>query len=351
MQPNWPSKAMNRYGLVLMLAGTYLVSASALAARQSLTDVAPIDAEDLMRRTSEEAFVEIKQKYVELQQNFTPHFLTTGLDLDCRIGTKVPLDGRTFSGLRIDNQTTQSSGTPNFVTRTSVSHYDCFAKLVFVERMSVTAPTARPFTVEQAVRFKRAFQATGDEVYRGYQLEDETGKTIFEVRSQRADTANTIRHFTLIQLGGKDFVRVDQVDLKADERKLRIRVYADEFPLAGSRFTVGLGAPSILFEQLWNSERLVHEIETKEVSQVKFDENIQNLVVQISSMYMKAAFASFIPILPTTVKVASGVADSPFLRELQLNYNRLITKTEDAQVRRFFERTIRDIKEGRLKVD
>ena len=54
-------------------------------------------------------------------------------------------------------------------------------------------------------------------------------------------------------------------------------------------------------------------------------------------------------IRPKTVQV--GISSSPFLRELELNYNRMATKKELEEVQKFLLKSIDDLKTGRFKAD
>ncbi len=102
---------------------------------------------------------------------------------------------------------------------------------------------------------------------------------------------------------------------------------------------------------LWNERQIVHSIEGEIRKEVDFDSLLAERVIGLTSQMLGQIFSGSIDRFPETQKVLAGVSDSPFLRELQMNYNRMLTNSEVDQVKLFFQKTIDDIKAGRIKVE
>lgn len=314
-----------------------------------------MDTEILMSRLSDDVFTAIRQKYNDVEENFTQHFTTDGFDFNCHTSTPNSNDGRTFIGIHFDLKTREvkaTASTPTLIeTAISVKHSDCYTHLIFTERMRIVASSAKAFTREDAVKFKRVFVTEADESIREYSIDDESGRTLFAIRSEKKGTPEGLQIHTSTELGGRQWMTTEQTETDSGDRRFIAHFLSGEYLMFGGRVTFYFGVPALEFRQHWNSKVLTHDILGTPTSKSSFDEQIQDLTVNVTGIYLKAVLANFILKFPETVHVMAGVSDSPFLRELQLNRNRLIQDKEKAQIRQFFDKTIQDIKEGRLKVE
>lgn len=317
-----------------------------------LTDTAVTSSAEIFRRLQEDSVVEIRNKYSDLQKNFTPHYLLQGLSLDCRGAGKPQKPDYSFASIMVNNKHDQlSSG--HVQTDTSVTHTDCFGSILFVERVRVIAPSKVEMDVSEAVRFVRKFEVSEAEISRSYRIEDAKGESLFSTLSVRYIEPNIQRIYTTVHFGPNLLAQVSQIDKGQQERRLTLQANPGRYVGGATVFIINgvEGRRSYLLDLIWNDRQLIHYLNENAVSQIEFEDYLGILLLNNGTSLLKGIYSNFISKMPQTKKVQSGVADSPFLRELQLNYNRLVTNTEIAQTKLFLQKTIEDIKAGRLKVE
>jgi hypothetical protein len=338
-----------------LLTGVLLIllsCAGALADKMPvLTDTTVTTTGEILARIQRDSMVDIRNKYVDLQKNFTPNFLTTGLDLDCRTGNLPAENGLQYAGQRISAETkTLANG--QVQTFVAISHFDCFGKLIFTERIKTIGQAPTPLSVQDAVRFNRFFEIQPGETARQYQIETSRAEIVFSVSSQRLTPPTGERVYTVIEVGGSKWLEFDQLDPSPNERRIFVQLHSGVFKVAGSRFRLNFGKTgSVVLQTMWTDRSMMHFIDGALSNQISFDGYLSTNVTTMTTQMLLMLFSNFIQAFPATQKVQVGVSDSPFLRELQLNYTRTQTNTEQEQVKLFFQKTIQDIKSGRLKVE
>lgn len=329
------------------------VAVSAQAEKMPLlTDATVTTTSEVLSRIQTDGMRLIKEKYSDLQKNFTPHYLTTGLDLDCRrAGANNLNDGAQYAGLRIGNEVKViASGQTQ--TLSSVGHFDCQGRLIFTERIRVIGKKAAVINVENATKFVRFFEVQDGETSREYQIENAQADIVFSIRSQYLSANRGDRIYAVMEFNGLKWIELNQIDPSDSERRLFFQLHSGKFKVGASTMPIHFGdSGSSVLKTIWTDRLIEHLIDNNPTNQVNFDTFLGDNLIGLSTQGLKAIFAHFIQQFPETKKVESGVSDSPFLRALQLNYNRMVTGTEKTQVQLFLQQTIEDIKDGRLKVE
>lgn len=316
-----------------------------------LTDGTVTTTAEVLSRIQADAMVLIKVKYSDLQKNLTPHFLTTGLDLDCRSGSLAVENGGQFAGLRISHES-KPTNSGLVQSYSSISHFDCMGRLIFTERIKSVGKIAKQISVQDATKFVRYFEVQSDEVERQYHIENALSERVFSVQSQRVTFDGGERIYSAVEVGGAKWLELDQLDPSVNERKIFIKMNTGDFWIGKSKFSMNMGSSgSLILKTLWNERRIEHGINDDVTNQINFDTMLSGQAVGLTTQMLSFIFSEFIEAFPATQKVQVGVSDSPFLRELQLNYNRMLTNTESEQVKLFLQKTIEDIKTGRIKVE
>lgn len=337
---------------VIPLLVVFAASGPVLAGKMPiLTDSTVTTTAEILNRIQADAMALIKVKYNDLQKNFTPNYLTTGLDLDCRTGVTSLPGNPQYAGLRISNSSkVLADGLVQSFS--SVSHFDCYGQLIFTERISAVGLSPVAINVSDAVKFVRLFEVQTGEMARQYQIENAHAETVFSIHSRRANTATEERIYSAVEVVGIKWLELNQIDPSANERRIYSQLNSGIFNINGSKYRMTFkNNGSMIFKTLW-TDRLIEQ--TKDdfiLSQADYDSYLVSSIEGLTSSMLSQILAGFILKMPETKKVQVGVSDSPFLRELQLNYNRMQTNTEPDQVKLFFQKAIEDIKTGRLKVD
>lgn len=318
---------------------------------QLLTDNTVTTTAEVMARIQADAMVLIKAKYSDLQKNFTTDFLTTGLDFNCREGS-VPLEnGAQYAGVRVSNASKRMASKV-VQSYTSISHFDCLGRLIFTERIKSLGQAAATVTVEDAVKFVRYFEVQANETARDYQIENDRAEVLFSIQSQRLSVDAGQRIYSVVEVNGAKLLELNQLDPSLNERKIFIQIHGGAFKIGKGTFRMDFGSSQqMVLKTIWNERRIEHGLNSDLTNQVTFDKFLGETVVGSTVQMLTSIFSDFIQMLPATQKVQVGVSDSPFMRELQLNYNRMQTNTEPDQVKIFFQSTIEKIKNGQLKVE
>lgn len=317
-----------------------------------LTDSTITRSAEIMKRFQENSMVDIKSKYNDLLTNFIPHFLTVGIDLDCRSKPGISLNSyASFMGIRIDNK---SRNLPNggVETQTTVTHTDCLGKVILVERIRSIGVLPAPLSIADAVKFNRKFEVDQGEVFRDYNLEINGETTLATITSRLITQQGMDQILNTIEFMGKTWLEITQHDPSSLERRVEILQFPLNFRYLNLTAQVNTtDNKPISVKLIWNDRRMEYLVADKTTSQLEFDKKIDELVVGISTIILKYMFSEVINKMPATEKSKVGVTDSPFLRELQVNYQRLQTNSEIEQIKSFFLKTIEDIKTGKLKVE
>jgi hypothetical protein len=305
---------------------------------------------EILKRIQEEAMVVLRTKYSDMESNFTPHIYDIGRDFDCRSSGKSVADNETLAGLRFNNdQKMLASGLTQTIS--SVSHHDCFKKLIFVERIKVVAKLGVPLNEEMSSKFIRNFEVLNDEMVRQYEIENSTAEIIFSVNSQRTALGSGSRIYTTVSFLGQKWLTLDQLDPSPNERRLYIQIYPIKINSSGASVNISFGQKeSSVLQFVWTDKTIERWDDNLLVNQNNFERQIAGLPIQVSTSLLKSFFNKFISRLPETNKVQTGVSDSIFFRQLQVNLNYLSTG-DTSKVKLFLEQTISDIKTGKLKVE
>ncbi len=299
---------------------------------------------EIMKRIQEDSMANIKTKYLRMKSTFIPHDATTGIEFDCKTGI-APSTGN-HASITVSNHVT-SLPSQGFQTDTIISHYDCGSNLIFVERIRSRGKTASPLSKDDAVKFIRKFEVQSEEIYRDYHLENQAGETLLSVRSQLVLQASLTRIYSLIEIAGKKWLEVDQIDGQ-NERNIYVTTHGGQYTF----FELNFGAvPAQTLRIYWGPTRLEHSVNGALLSQANFESQLQGHAINLSVLTFKNHFTILMGRMPVTQDNSTGVVDSPFMRELQKNYERIITNTDLEQVKLFLQKTISEINAGKLRVE
>jgi hypothetical protein len=329
---------------MFILLAALLFGASADARNPVLLGETTITSSaEIMKRIQEDSMANIKTKYLRMKSTFIPHDGTTGIEFDCKTGI-VPSNG-THASITISNLVT---ALPQGVqTDTVISHYDCSSNLIFVERIRARGKTGTPLSKDDAVKFIRKFEVQSEEIYRDYYLENQGGETLVSIRSQLVVQNALTRTYTLLEIAGQKWLEVDQVDSQ-NERNIYITTHGGQFSFFGINFG---SEPAQTLRIYWGPTKLEHSVNSVLMSQANFESQLQGHAINLSVLTFKNHFTILMGKMPITQDGSTGVVDSPFMRELQKNYERLLSNTDTEQVKLFFRKTIADITNGTLRVE
>lgn len=316
-----------------------------------LADSAITKSSEIMDHIRLDSMNGIKEKYQEIIKNMTPHYLTTGFDFDCRTSNiKENLQGNSsFHSLQVENFVNQLSN--NVVqTISNIYHKDCKGKLIFVERIEVHGKLPELLALEDLPKFNRMFEIQPGEIFRSYRLEDQTGQVVFNTessfhtRNMQDQISNRLFFFD------KLFIELDQFDPSGSERRLEATV----FPIAFNYLGFSWKSPTtknLSIKMVWDPGQIEHFIDNGIGSQASFDAKVDQALVTPTAIALRGLFARFIEQMPKTQKVDSGVTETAFYRDLKLNFQRVLNRVELDKVRDFLNKTLEDIKAGRLKIE